>query len=332
MDKWTRGFLDEGFSSEFKEVISIVENNKALNKWANDHSDGMFGPIFALSQVEESFKRRPSLICLPPSEIEMYRKFNAAALVTNEFIIPVLYLSFRDWYSGIGQVDVKKLIRMYGDPEEWNRGIAIAGLVDLSRYATLDEPSKLLIYVMAKQGGKISVKDLPIRRLESFKFLNKPTLDENVLYALEDMKSSDIALYLKSISQKQVGTKKERIQRLLNSLTTEEIAANLKITENSYLHLLDDVNERANLCDTAIFFHDLTWSVIRLNSNINLHVINNNSYKAAGVTKVQYLAILDDRTDPICRADHNKIYDIDIAPKLPHVSNCNCTTVAVFED
>jgi SPP1 gp7 family putative phage head morphogenesis protein len=54
---------------------------------------------------------------------------------------------------------------------------------------------------------------------------------------------------------------------------------------------------------------------------------NLSNYKEAGVTKVQYMAVVDNRTCPTCRGDHEKVFNIDDVPSLPRHPLCRCTTV-----
>ncbi|GIM47031.1 hypothetical protein DNHGIG_25800 [Collibacillus ludicampi] len=53
-------------------------------------------------------------------------------------------------------------------------------------------------------------------------------------------------------------------------------------------------------------------------------------YIEAGVSKVRYLAVIDKRTCPTCKEDHEKEFNIHDAPSLPRHPRCRCTTVAVF--
>lgn len=57
---------------------------------------------------------------------------------------------------------------------------------------------------------------------------------------------------------------------------------------------------------------------------------NRYAYEEAGVVKVRYLAVLDNRTCPTCRGYHNKVFDLHDAPTVPNHPSCRCTLAAEF--
>lgn len=57
---------------------------------------------------------------------------------------------------------------------------------------------------------------------------------------------------------------------------------------------------------------------------------NQSAYKEAGVVKVRWLAVVDDRTCPTCRSRHNNEYDLHDVPSIPAHPRCRCTTVAIL--
>ena len=52
---------------------------------------------------------------------------------------------------------------------------------------------------------------------------------------------------------------------------------------------------------------------------------------AKSIKKVQYSAILDSRTTPICSALDGKLYNVGDGPRPPQHFNCRSTTIAVFD-
>lgn len=54
------------------------------------------------------------------------------------------------------------------------------------------------------------------------------------------------------------------------------------------------------------------------------------AYSEAGVVKVKWIAVLDNRTCPTCRGYHDKEFDLSNLPAIPAHPRCRCTTVAVL--
>lgn len=72
---------------------------------------------------------------------------------------------------------------------------------------------------------------------------------------------------------------------------------------------------------------------LRLVRTEYMHALNEGqkeSYKAAGITKVRWVATMDDRTSEQCRLLHNQEFDIDKMPNQPIRPNCRCTNVPVL--
>jgi hypothetical protein len=286
MDKWTRSFLDFGFSASYKELMSIVYDFKILERWVKSHTDGMFGPLFGLSKVPEWLNLKPILAnALSPEELNRYRSICAVSYLTQEIRIPVLYLLFRSW--GFDEMkkyldqQIKKGSQWSIYDEVWDESISNVNKIDLTVFSHLDEPSKLLLYAAASQGGRICSSDLPEQRLESFKFFKQPLLVDCVVYFLEDMRSNDLAIFLKGIGQKQAGTKSDRIKRILDTLSTIKIANHFGITEQTYLHFSDISIDISLFCKATSFLYDISWAVCQLNF---MYVQNKSLIKEAQIS------------------------------------------------
>jgi SPP1 gp7 family putative phage head morphogenesis protein len=73
--------------------------------------------------------------------------------------------------------------------------------------------------------------------------------------------------------------------------------------------------------------------IARTETSFAFNKANMNAMQEAGVAKVRYVAVLDNRTCPTCRgyaADNNGVYDINDAPDVPNHPNCRCTTIPIF--
>lgn len=55
---------------------------------------------------------------------------------------------------------------------------------------------------------------------------------------------------------------------------------------------------------------------------------NDAAMEMAGIDKVRYLAIIDNRTCPVCAADHDKVFSRANAPQPPRHPRCRCQLVA----
>ena len=56
------------------------------------------------------------------------------------------------------------------------------------------------------------------------------------------------------------------------------------------------------------------------------------SYKAAGITEVEWFAADDERTCDECGPLHGEIYNINTPPSIPAHPNCRCTLLPVIKD
>lgn len=70
--------------------------------------------------------------------------------------------------------------------------------------------------------------------------------------------------------------------------------------------------------------------IARTETSFAFNKANLSAYEQAGVVKVRYLAVLDNRTCPTCAGDSEKTFDLVDAPSLPRHPRCRCTTVAEF--
>jgi SPP1 gp7 family putative phage head morphogenesis protein len=53
-------------------------------------------------------------------------------------------------------------------------------------------------------------------------------------------------------------------------------------------------------------------------------------YKESGVNQVKWIAIIDNRTCPVCSSRDGQIYDLDSVPAIPAHPRCRCTTVGQY--
>lgn len=290
MDKWTRTFLDSGFSAHFQEVMKIIDKPKQLRKWAEARTDGAFGPLFGLTNVPEWLSFAPQLLSgLSRQELDQYRQICAVSSMTQETRIPPFYLLFRDW----GFASMKSYMDEWIKPDsrwspfvdEWASAMTIIHKIDLSQLSALDERSKLLLYVTAKNGGYIAAEDIPKSTPAGLRFFSTPELHECVRYKLNDMKTADLAAFLKTTGLKQVGNKLERIERIFSALSVDEIANRLKVNRNSYLQLNYPGTERDAFCYIITFLHDISAAAYRLDFSYinNLHQIKDAQQNGYGI-------------------------------------------------
>lgn len=71
--------------------------------------------------------------------------------------------------------------------------------------------------------------------------------------------------------------------------------------------------------------------LIRSETMHQMNEINKVSMKESGVTKVQEIVTLDERTSSECSPHNKKIHDIDKAPILPRHPNCRCVLVPYID-
>ncbi|MDO5027618.1 MAG: minor capsid protein [Tissierellia bacterium] len=71
--------------------------------------------------------------------------------------------------------------------------------------------------------------------------------------------------------------------------------------------------------------------LVRTETMHHLNEVNKVSMKEAGVTKVQEVVTLDERTSNQCSPHQGKIWDIDKAPILPRHPNCRCVLVPYID-
>lgn len=270
MDKWTRTFINSGASNTFQEVLSVIESGHDFEAWARRHTDGMFGAIFSLGQAQEFLHFNPILAKdLSKKELNRYRKICAAAVLSQETQIPPLFLMFRPWgyqhmreYLWNVQETVEKSRWDWID-ETWVPGLAAVNSVDLSTLSDLDESAKLLLYRLAHQNGRMSAVEIPAAPL-SLPLLYPSVVDDCVIYTLENMKSIDLATILKDAGLTRSGTKAERTQRILGSMSHDELAKHLRIKPGTYLQLGKSNNERRILTTALTFLYNIAHANFRL--------------------------------------------------------------------
>ena len=283
LDKWTRQFLDRGLSEDFRTLFTLLERKKSIEGWVDQHTDGMFGAAFAVPHVYEFLAFQPLLAkSLSGAGKEQYKKLCATSLMTHDTRIPVLYLLFRRWgfetmkYYLDELKSKQKESRWFWYLEMWDAGMAAVQQIDLSVFADTDLQTKLLLYVTAKNSGRIRAADVPDSLQLALRFFQKPTVDDLVQYTLDDMRSTDIAKTLKSVSLKQSGTKDERIQRLRDSLDTSKLQDLLGVAPNAYWHISPHDAERIRFAEAATFLYDISYAAYELDFRyiFNLHLIN----------------------------------------------------------
>ncbi len=311
MDKWTRNFIKDGPSQEFHEVLHLIQKRKSLRKWAEKHTSGGFGAVFGLSQAEELLSFQPVLANqLPRDELEQYRHVCAAAVLSQETRIPELYLLFRPWgfermasyLEGLGSKS-----RWSWMLDDWHKGLQAVRDTHITELASLDEPSKLVLYQAARQSGRIPSSVVPAHR--HIPVLQPASLSECVTYALEDMESTELAAFLKASGQKQVGSKDERIERILSSVTTEEIAQRLEVRPASYLQLGCSQNERNSWSRAITFLSNLSDAAVRLDFQYtqNLSRITQARVQGWGL-RLNHLAACPVHTRNVFR--HSQLHEI----------------------
>jgi SPP1 gp7 family putative phage head morphogenesis protein len=47
-------------------------------------------------------------------------------------------------------------------------------------------------------------------------------------------------------------------------------------------------------------------------------------YRSRGVSELRYMAVMDEKTCPVCASHHGRVYPINLAPELPNHVNCRC--------
>lgn len=272
MDKWNRNFIENGPSKEFLEVMEILRRHKSLEKWAREHTEGMFGAVFGLGQAEEFMKFESLLVRgLTHDEMETYRRVCAATVLSQETRIPPLYLLFRPW----GFEDMKAYLESLGPKsrwswmlDDWQQGIDALHKTGTTSLANLSESDKLVLYQAAHQGGRLPSSVLH-RHVPT---LYPASLIDCVIYTIEDMKSAELAAFLKASGQKQSGTKEERIARILNSLSVEEITQRLNIHPRSYMQLGESPEERDTWCRAIEFLSNLSDAAFQLDFQYTHHL------------------------------------------------------------
>lgn len=319
MDKWTRSLLDSGYSNDFQWLMANMNDGKKLHKWAEAKTDDTFGPVFSLAKIPHWLELEPLIARkLKTPDQTRYRQICAAALMTNEMEIPVLFLMFKEW--GVDSMkdylatSIKKNSKWSYLIKEWTEGIAAVQKVNLPNFSGLDEPSKLLLFVSAKKGGRISRTELPKQRLSSFTFLKEPTLEECVSYTLEDIKSSDLSLLLKSYGLKQSGKKSDKIDCILTTLTTEEIANSLKVSPGAYLHLFDTTMERDLFCQATLFLYDISAAAFSL----DLKYVHNRTLINEAMTDGSGIRLHHHAKCPVHRKNVFQHHELNLIDPIAH--------------
>lgn len=93
----------------------------------------------------------------------------------------------------------------------------------------------------------------------------------------------------------------------------------------------EKINQWISRIDSVMNIPDWRAEMIaRTEISFAFNKANIAGYKEAGVTKVQWMAIVDNRTCPVCSERNGKTYDIVDLPAIPAHPRCRCTTNAIF--
>lgn len=93
----------------------------------------------------------------------------------------------------------------------------------------------------------------------------------------------------------------------------------------------ENVNQWISRIDSVMDIPDWRSEMIaRTEISFAFNKANLAAYGEAGVTRVEWMAVMDRRTCPICSGRNGKIYDITSLPAIPAHPRCRCTTNAVF--
>lgn len=111
-----------------------------------------------------------------------------------------------------------------------------------------------------------------------------------------------------------------KLHKELNDILTKGI-----ITGKPTAQMAMELNSRMN---TGL--HNAS-RLIRSETMHQMNEINKVSMKESGVTKVQEIVTLDERTSSECSPHNKKIHDIDKAPILPRHPNCRCVLVPYID-
>ena len=139
-------------------------------------------------------------------------------------------------------------------------------------------------------------------------------------------------------------------KRKANGIIAEDIVEDTILGYNAVTgYLYEPESERKRLRQaeemmTAVTFQDRQMYEKALKRSANLWAgqsaqyaldITDNTYletfKMAGVKKVQWITKIDGRECEICRERHMKVYPIDKVPKKPH-PNCRCIQVPLRDE
>lgn len=119
------------------------------------------------------------------------------------------------------------------------------------------------------------------------------------------------------------GDRIKGIQETTKELVRKELAQAYEKSEpvSKWVERINKVMDIPEWRSEMIARTELSWSY---------NTANMSAYKESGITKVTYLAVLDNRTCPVCRGDNDVTFDIHSVPSLPRHPRCRCTTVAEF--
>jgi SPP1 gp7 family putative phage head morphogenesis protein len=117
--------------------------------------------------------------------------------------------------------------------------------------------------------------------------------------------------------ENEAGNRVKGIENTTRELLRKELAEAYANAENvdSWVKRIQKVMDIPEWRAEMIARTEIAWAFNRA---------NNAAMKEAGVTRVRYLAVIDSRTCPVCKEDHNKIFDLSNAPQPPRHPRCRC--------
>lgn len=153
---------------------------------------------------------------------------------------------------------------------------------------------------------------LAIKGAASFSTLNSDAIKEiiNSVWCADGMSWSD-----------RVWNDMAKLQQTLEDGLVQTIVTGKKSTE-----LKKTLQEQFN-----VSYHRASTLVRTETAHIETQAAQQR-YRDYGITKVQFWADPDERTCPICKKMHKKIFPVDAAVPLPLHPNCRCCLVPIIED
>lgn len=122
--------------------------------------------------------------------------------------------------------------------------------------------------------------------------------------------------------EQNAGTRIKSIEETTQQLLAKQLSQAYENGENT-TQMMDRIQSVMDIPDWR------AEMIARTEISMAYNAANMDAYKQAGVAKVRYLAVMDNRTCPTCAADNDTVFDINDVPGLPRHPRCRCTTYAV---